>query len=143
METLKPLMGERRKQQIDKTTASYDKTIINRRNNSRQKLFYENLAWAKSEIKSGRSLRSVAKELTVNHETLRQRLMKPVKYRFTAYHASKKVIDSQITTAVTVDSPMNRPSINGYISAPDGSEYKVTKILPSTYGDYTVEVVKI
>lgn len=74
MKRLKPLMGLRRQKQIQEAIDSYDPTVTLRRWATRTKLTSEKLIWAKEN--KHLSLRNRAKTLGVDHETLRQRLLK-------------------------------------------------------------------
>lgn len=74
MKRLKSLMGFRRQKQIQEAIDSYDPKITLQRWVTRTKLTSEKLTWAKENKQL--SLRNRAKTLGVDHETLRQRLLK-------------------------------------------------------------------
>lgn len=74
MTMLHPLMGSRRKSQIDAALATYDPTLDERKHELLKKLDDEALSWARLNAEN-LSLRARARHLGVNHETLRRRLM--------------------------------------------------------------------
>lgn len=75
MQILRPLMSIRRQGQIDKALGSFDPSRGRRRREVTRKLSSEQLDLAKERISSGESMRSVARDFEVNHESLRQRLL--------------------------------------------------------------------
>ncbi len=74
MEKVRSLMGTRRQVQIDNALNSYDSSVYYRRYDRLKKLTDEKIEEARLRVAGGLSIRKVAKELGVDHETLRQRL---------------------------------------------------------------------
>jgi hypothetical protein len=75
MQLLRPLMSIRRQSQIDKAITSYDPARGRRRREVTRRFSEDQLAIARERIRSGESMRSVAKNYGVHHESLRQRLI--------------------------------------------------------------------
>ena len=76
-----PFMGIRRKQQITKALASFDENDFNEKYKKLQKFGEKETEEARIKITNGMSIRKAAKELGVDHETLRQRLLGKSKSR--------------------------------------------------------------
>lgn len=74
MRLLSPHMGSRRQEQISKALESYNPNLKEEVYNSRVKLTEEILNQARISIQSGKTIRSIARELDVHHETLRRKL---------------------------------------------------------------------
>lgn len=79
MKVLEPLMGARRKEQIRNAVLSYDDTAFQKKWENRKKLSSENIEWAKAN--PDLSIRKRARILGVDHETMRQFLIKGYRYK--------------------------------------------------------------
>lgn len=76
MRAIRPLMSGRRQAQIDAALNSYDPTKREKANRVRRILSDAQIKRSIRRIAKGESMRSVARSLSVNHESLRKRIIK-------------------------------------------------------------------
>ena len=74
MRQLRPLMSIRRKSQIDKALASYNPNLTYAKAVAQRKLDDKEVEKIKNRYKNGESLRTIAKDYGVHHETIRLRI---------------------------------------------------------------------